>query len=596
MFKTTLPIALCAILVASAEARELALEPIVISASKTEQSTKNVTSNFNVITAEELQEKHVSSVVDALNLISGVGFTSNGGLGQAASVYLRGFNSNRVLVLIDGIRYNDPTGLNGAPFENLMIADIARIEVIKGAQSGIWGADASAGVINIITKDAQKGVHGEVNGEYGSFNTKKYGASASYATDDYYLKVSSNTTDAKGFSAQAPKGVNLKTLEDDSYKNRTSSLKLGYKFNETNKMDVLHTIIDAKTEGDSWGNPDGKYDSTTKDRFTSVNFNHTDSFATTNIYAKESLFKREYPQDSYTRLFNGEVKEYGLQSKVSYLSDDFFVVGADYKNFKHLNEIDKEYNNKALFLTNSNVFNSKTVLTESIRRDVYDKFDNKTTYKIGIRQNFDGSLYFTSNYGTAYNIPTLYHLYSAYGNSGINPESTKSYDASIGYENLKLTYFYNTIENMIDFDMSSFTYNNINGTSTLKGFEIEYKNRVTQDIAISFNFTELSAKDKDGADLARRAKESLKFGADYYGVEKLHLGLFGEYLGSRYDDKAKTLQTGYYTTMNFVANYDFSKIVKIYGKIDNITDKQYQTTSGYASSPRAYYAGVRVLF
>ena len=139
----------------------------VSSATKSEQSIKDVTSNIKVITGVELEEKHVTNAVEALNLVSGISFTSNGGIGKAASVNVRGFDSKKVLVLIDGIRYNDHTGTSGARFEHLMVSDIEKIEIVKGAQSGVWGADATAGVINIITKSVKKGLHGSVNLETG---------------------------------------------------------------------------------------------------------------------------------------------------------------------------------------------------------------------------------------------------------------------------------------------------------------------------------------------------------------------------------------------------------------------------------------------
>ena len=137
------------------------LETITVtSATKSAQSIKDVTSNVEVITKEEIEERHFTSVPEALNSLSGINVISNGGLGTSASVKLRGFDTKRVLVLIDGIRVNDVTGTSGAPFEHLMINDIERIEVVKGAQSGIWGADASAGVINIITSSAKEGFRG----------------------------------------------------------------------------------------------------------------------------------------------------------------------------------------------------------------------------------------------------------------------------------------------------------------------------------------------------------------------------------------------------------------------------------------------------
>ncbi|MCK9371896.1 MAG: TonB-dependent receptor [Sulfuricurvum sp.] len=597
MDKYTLSLIGASLLMSPLCAHDITLDPIMVSASKTEQSLSTITANATVITAEELEEKHIATVAEALNLVSGISTISNGGVGKSTSVFVRGFDSKRVLVLIDGIRYNDPTGLNGAPYEHLMVTDIERIEIIKGAQSGVWGADASAGVINILTKSAQNGLHGAITGEYGTFNTQKYGATASYATDTYYVKAASTTVDTDGFSAQAPKGVDITTLEDDGYRNTTTSLSAGYKFDSMNKIDLKHTAIHATTESDPYNNPNGIYNSIVEESFSSLNVNHIDSFNEINLYAKHSSFERDYPQDLYTKAFDGVVTEYGLSSRIPYRSkNDFVLIGADTKSFEHRNDFDKKYTNTALFMTNSNTFNGRTTLTESVRQDNYDAFHDKTTGKIGVKHFLDNGFYLSSNYGTAYNIPTVYNLYGPYGSTTITPESTKSFDASVGYKGVVLTYFYNTIEDMIDFDMSTYKYNNIRGTSTFKGFEAEYKKEFLSKTLLSLNYTRLSAKDKDGFDLARRANENFKFGIDYYGIEKLHVGVFGEYVGSRYDDKEQTRQTGRYTLTNAVVNYDLSKTVSLYTKIDNITDKYYQSVHGYATSSRAWYAGLKVSF
>ena len=171
-----LSLLLVALLSSANASQSVELDTITVtSATKAKQSIKDVTSNVNVITSEEIEERHYTTVSEALSTVSGINFTSNGCLGQATSVFVRGFDSKRVLVLIDGVRYNDVTGF-GAPFADLMIQDIQQIEVVKGAQSGVWGADATAGVINIITKSAKQGLHGFFNTEYGSYDTMKYGA------------------------------------------------------------------------------------------------------------------------------------------------------------------------------------------------------------------------------------------------------------------------------------------------------------------------------------------------------------------------------------------------------------------------------------
>ncbi|MFA6188654.1 MAG: TonB-dependent receptor [Sulfuricurvum sp.] len=603
MFKYTCSLSLSATLVASLGAQTLTIDPIVVSATKTKQSLSTITSNANIITTAEIEEKHVTTVADALNLVSGISTVSNGGLGKSTSVFIRGFDTSRVLVLIDGIRYNDPANsISGAAFEHLMVNDIQQIELIKGAQSGIWGNDASAGVINIITKTAQKGLHGSATGEVGSFNTKKYGATASYATNTYYFKVHSNIVETDGFTAVAPIGIDINTLEDDGYKNATTSLKFGFKINETNKIDISHTNIDAQNEGDPSNTPNGIYNSVVHDELSSINFNHMDSFNEVNIYAKSSTFERDYPQDTSTKEYDGITKEYGLTSRIPYNNQkDFVIIGADYKSFEHLNTLNKKYTDKGLSITNNNLINDKTIITESLRIDDYDAFNDKTTGKIGIKHNFNKELYLSSNYGTGYNVPSAFQLFTpTYGNSNLTPESTRSYDISLGYKSVALTYFYNTTDNMIAWDSTNVKYNNLIGISTFKGIEVEYKNQMLADTLLSVNYTQLSAKDKDGFELERRAKENLKVGIDYYGIKKFHFGVFGEYVGKRvqytYGTHTVSAQTGGYNIANAVVNYDLTNSVQLYGKIDNITDKYYQTVNGYATSPRACYIGLKASF
>lgn len=575
----------------------------ISSATKSEQSIKDVTSNVEVITSAELEEKNIKTLTEALNLVSGVSFTRNGGLGKTTSIRLRGMDTKRTLVLIDGIRYNDITSASGAAFSDIMINDIEKIEIIKGAQSGIWGADASAGVINIITKKSSLGVSGNVIAEYGSFNTKKYGGTLAYKTDKYYLSLSSQRVDSEGFTSYAQKGVDIDSYEDDGYKNTTTNLKFGVNVNDNNKVEMAHTVINSNTQYDS-SNADTDNELRTKNKFSSVNFQNIVNDITTDVFVNNSDFQRNYTTGS---AFDGRLKEYGVKSHIPYNGrGSFIVAGVDLKKAEHKNDLAKEYKNNGVYLTNSNIINEKFILTESLRRDNYDAFENKTTGKIGIKYNHNHDLSFSTNYGTAYNVPTLYQLYAPLccgmfpvGNENLKPESVKSYDFTVVYKDIKVTYFINYVKDMIDYDFAS-GYINMSGESKIKGFEIDYKKTITEDMLFSLSYTRLSTKDSEGFELERRPAETLKFGIDYYAIDKLHLGVNGEYIGDRIEYAYGThdidAKTGNYTVVNFTANYDLARDVKIYGKIDNITDKYYQTVEGYATSPRAYYAGVKVSF
>ena len=612
--KTLSLIASTLLLTTNTFAEETLQDITVVSATKTSQSLKNITSNVDVISAADIEERGYTTVAEALNSLSGVSFTQNGGLGQSTSVSLRGMDTKRTLVLIDGVRYNDVTGLSGAPFEHLMVDNIAQIEVVKGAQSGVWGVDASAGVINIITKKANLGEHGSFHAEKGSFNTDKYGVTLSKKTENFYVKMAHNVVKSDGFSAQQPKDTDLDTLEDDGYKNTTTSFDFGYNINATNKIDISHTLIDAEGEYDTFGNPDGIATNTTNDTFSSINFNHIDSFNEVNLYAKRSRFDRIFTAADFsgvvkTTPFSGKSQEYGLTSKIPYANADFVLLGAEYTKFEQGDVIQKDFNNKGYFITNSNTFNGvmggETILTESLRYDTYSTFDNKPTGKIGLKHVHSAieGLTTSVNYGTSYNVPTLYQLYSPYGSATLNPETTTSFDVTVAYKDLTVTYFDTQIDDMIDFDLTTYKYNNIAGTSNISGIEASYQKEIFTELLLSLNYTYLlKAENQKGEDLKRRAKDDVKLALDYYGISDLHLGIDAQYVGSRTDTKfnpdftTTDVQTGKYTVVNMSASYSLNKEVKLYAKAVNLTDEAYQTVYGFSTSPRAFYAGIRAKF
>ncbi|MCF6201303.1 MAG: TonB-dependent receptor plug domain-containing protein [Hydrogenimonas sp.] len=215
------------------EVRAIQLERVVVSAANSEQDEEDVTEDITVITAEEIQERGYKTLKDALASVSGVSFTSNGGFGQPTSIYLRGLRSDQALVLIDGIRVNDVTGLNGAQYELYRLDNVERIEVVKGPQSGVWGADATAGVINIITKNSGKKFL-SYGFNFGTFDSRSFDLSVGARVGQFDYLALLSTFKTQGFSAAKPgsgsplygsSGEDL-GYENDPYSRRSYLLKV----------------------------------------------------------------------------------------------------------------------------------------------------------------------------------------------------------------------------------------------------------------------------------------------------------------------------------------------------------------------------------
>jgi vitamin B12 transporter len=288
-----------------------------------------------------------------------------------------------------------------------------------------------------------------------------------------------------------------------------------------------------------------------------------------------------------------------LVAKRKHNKDSFSVVGIDKKWFVD-DEIDKDYNNAGAFIANSTTIKN-TTLNLNLRTDQYSDFEDKTTYKIGLKQKIK-LFEVIGNYGTSYKIPSIYQLFAPptmwgkVGNKNLKPEDIKSYDISVAFKkNLFVTYFHNEIKDMIDFVNG---YQNLNATSTIKGYEVK-ASKIFLPIYSSFsaNYTYIDAKDKDNKTLARRPKTNINFIWNFFPIGKFSSKLRAEYVGERYDRKDEQgRQTGKYTLYFLSLNYKLTKNISSYLKIDNLTDKDYQIVDGYATANRSYYIGLKAKF
>ena len=590
----------------------------VTSSQDTTLNKKDVPDSVTIITKEALQESRINTLAEALNKLGNIAMTQNGGPGKTTSMFVRGMNTNQMLVLIDGVRYNNVTGSNGAAqYSQIMLSNVEQIEIIKGAQSGVWGADASGGVINVITSRAKEGLHGVANIEYGSFDTKIASLQASYATEDFDILMGGSYFDMEGFSAAEPtstspdfgkRGSDL-GWETDAYTNKSFNAKLGWNITEGDRIEAsVETInsyveydagagVDAENVDDPFGYGPSNYFNNLKNRFYSLSYQHTDDVNDAKIVYNKSTFN----QDQYGG-YTGYVDEAKINDKITYADDSFVLLGGSYQKFK-INkdggtDLNEDFNAKSVFATNYNKFNLfddlSTIVTESLRYDNYSKFDNATTGKVGVKQYLYKELYLSANAGNGYNVPTLDQLFNAYwGTATLTPQKTVTTDITLGTDTLWVTAFYNTITDEISYDFTTYHFTNIDGKSKIKGAELGYKDYFFDLLGLSANYTYISAKNDQGEELARRPKHQVDASIVYYVTEDLDLGLNGQYVGERFNRANRQgAQTGKYVIANFVANYNFNEYVGIYGKIDNITDEYYQTVDGYATAKRSYYIGL----
>ncbi len=605
-------------LVSSLQAQnQYTLQNIEVTSSQgTSINKKSVTDDITIITKEEIEESRVTTLSEALDKLANMTITQNGGIGTSSSVYVRGMGSKRILILVDGIRYNNPTAVGAvAEFSQIMLNNVEQIEIIKGAQSGVWGGDASGGVINIITSNAKRGYHAGLKLQYGAYDTLQTSLKASYATKRYDILASGSYFSNDGFSAAGPKQSEASYTkrydelgsEKDSYENKTLNAKFGYNLTYSDRIEANIQAINGFVYYDSGAgviNDSEDPNTYLQNRFYSLALKHKDSLGNITVQYNLSTFNRETVSKWGNYYYKGSVGEVKVSDKIDYMTNSFLKIGHSYQDFEQIDiapNVDKNYNVISVYATNYNKFqiltNTNTIITESVRYDSYNSFENALTGKFGIKQFIRNDFYFSANISTGYNAPTLGQLFGQWGaNPNLKPEKSLTGDVSFGSDILWITYFHNQINDLIDYD-GTLGYIQTAGESVFKGVEIGYEDYYFDALGIKALYTFLETKDGKGQALARRPQTQVDLHATYYVTNNLDFGVSAQYVGKKYDSANKQgAQTGKYAVIDFVTNAKVNKYVTLYAKVNNLTDKYYQTVDGYETMGRSLYIGLNAKY
>ncbi|NOR55368.1 MAG: TonB-dependent receptor plug domain-containing protein [Sulfurovum sp.] len=615
MKQTSLSLVALTLLTNSTAFADTTLEDInIISSNKTPQSIKETTGNVTVITAEEIEEKGYQTVAQAIATQAGIQVATAGGLGQPTSFFLRGMDSGSVLVLLDGMRLNDPSTTNGtALLDTLTTHNIAQIEILKGGASSIWGSNASAGVINIITKEAKEGVHGSLGLSYGAYNTRGANADLSYKDEKFSAQILGSYLKTDSFSALAPRSA-----EADGYENKNANVKVGYAFNENNKIRLSYNTYKTKTDYDdnfSFAQAEDDFSHATADQENialDYDFSHDNYSAY--FHASKGEYEREYFTTGFfgdgVNVYNATLEEYALINKYDYTVGKV-VLGLEYKDTDGFNQFNDyaasqaAYTNKAIYVANIYNISENTLLETNLRYDNYDEFDNKTTYKVGVKHAHDFLKGFetSANYYTSYDAPSAYQLANTAFGTFLKPSYTRGFDVSAGYKKYFIfTYFNNQVEDFVDYDNNAFGYYNVDGESKFSGLEISSTYAILSNLLFTANYTHLIDFEKeDGSDLPRRAKDTLNASLNYYTDNNMHFGVDAQYIGDRIDTDggypiASDVPTGNYTVWNVNFGAKIAQDLDLTINARNIFDKEYQSVYAYATEGASLYATVKYSF
>jgi len=576
----------------------------VATASRTVQpvARKKSPAKTYVITAKTIQERGYQTVTEALAHEAGISVAANGGPGQPASLFFRGMSSSDVLVMIDGEPMVDYTQPSPAPFalESLRTDDVERIEVVQGAQSGAWGANAVAGAINIITKHARKD-HAEIHIGAGTYGTRDWGFSTSQAGRHGSFSLSHNHGKTDGFSALAPMSA-----EADGYTYDSTHLKAAIKDDAGNTFGAFAHVYSDHFDYDS-GFPADPNDTlgkgATQRRIMGLSFTHDRGGA----FALKVRASLQHIQRHLEGAF-GPFDTQGDRQAVSavgtyrFAPDHTLSLGLERSTVSGQTTFApaSDFTNHAIFTdytyTADDLLGAQTTFHAALRYDHFDRFADKATYRFGIKRNCNAlpGLHTAANLYSAYKAPSLYQLSNAKAGTTLRPEYTTGYDVSIGYKTwLTATYFKNkTTDQIVNNAVwpAPAAYTNASGTQEVSGVELTSRIPVADTgLSLGANYTHLFQDH-----LVRRPQNSGNLFLDYRFMEGANFNLSLHYVGER--DAVDGSRLAAYKTLDATVTDRINDHLNVSLGVKNLLGAHYQTAKGYNTPGRSVYARFQYTF
>lgn len=578
------------------------LDPVIVTATRTAQTTDESLASVTVIGRDEIERLQAQSLQDLLRGVAGLSVSNNGGAGKNTSIFMRGAESDHILVMIDGVKAGSATSGSMA-FQDIPVAQIERIEIVRGPRSSLYGAEAIGGVIQIFTRKGQGEYRPSFStsaGSYGSYSTQ---AGVGGGNERSWFNANVSTLNSKGFNAckgSASSGCFTVEPDRDGYHNRALSMRGGLQLGDgiTAELNALRSEGSSHYDG-SFVNQTASVQQVVGGK---VSLAPMPAWQMSLAAGQSRDQSDNFKDGAFASQFNTRRDTLSWQNNITAGNGRLVTVGVD----RQLDSVDSttayavdSRGNSALFAQYQG--NAGPVDMElSLRRDSNEQFGSHSTGGIAFGTVLGRGLRGTLAYGTAFKAPTFNELFwPGFGNANLRPEESRNIEIGVSGKTASghwaLNGYESRIDNLIAYDSTIFAPNNLD-EARIHGIEARC-GTVLSGWAINANLTLLDPKNRasgsnHGNVLPRRAKESYRLDADRdFGLYKIGASLRTE--SHRYDNLSNSRTMGGYATVDLRAGYDIAKAWQLQGRIENLLDKEYETAAFYNQPGRSLFVTLR---
>ena len=613
---------------------------IVVTATRAPTPLDQVPASITVLDKAAIDRAQDIGATELLLRTPGISMSRNGGYGTATSLRIRGAESEQTVVVIDGVKLNDPSSTGGGyNFANLLIGDAQRIEVLRGPQSTLWGSQAIGGVVNIVTASPQAPIEGSFDIEAGSRDTVSARAALGGVSGPLSWRIGGQSFTTEGISAIAPA---FGGGERDGYTNRNVAGRAELALGANASIDLRGYYSTGRVEIDGFSGdaPDYSHnrefvgyaglnfallDGRLRNR---IAYNYTDTDR--DSYSPELEQPLSFEAAGKNRRFEYQ-GIFDLSDRISAT----FGVENERSRFKSRSPSGSLADPLPDFVRGkaeiTSVYGQLTVrpldgltINGGVRHDDHNRYGGRTLFSAGGIWTLPSGTTLRASYGEGFKAPSLYQLFSEYGNVNLDPERAHGWEAGAQQAffgdmlTIGATYFERTTTGQIIYNGCDVGTTDplcvVPGTDTPRwgyylnvaraeahGVEADAAFRLGG-LTLDGNYSWTVAEDRsagtanEGNWLPRRPRHLANASLSYDFAFGLTLGSAVRWAGKSYDNASNATRLDDYTLVDLRAEYRLSDSLRLFARAENVFDEQYMTAYRYGTLGRSIYAGIRGRF
>ncbi len=580
------------------------MEEIVVTATRMTQALNKSIADTTVLTEQDIRNSGAPDVETLLRSVAGVEVVQSGGMGSQSSIFMRGTNSNQVLVLLDGVRIDSAT-TGSTALEHIMLDNIERIEIVRGNVSSLYGSEAIGGVIQLFTKQGHGAPSFNASAGVGNEGTQRMSAGFSGAVKDTSFSVNAARVKTDGVSAMNPQIMTNANPNNNGYDNSTLDAQIRHVINADHALTASVFSTRGNTSFDSaYGLPTDVNNTIENiDKYSLASDDQISSVWHSQVRLSQGI------DDSHT--YTNGLPAYRFQTRNNQAAwqNNFKIADKQQLSFS-VENLNQAVTSDTIYTQTSRNVNSflggyvgeygAQQVQLNLRQDRYSDFGIANTGLLGYGLSFADNWRATASISNAFKAPTFNDLfYPGYSNPNLMPERSVNREAGLHYasngQRIDAVYFDNRIRDLIVFNAMTYIPYNL-GLAQIEGQELSY--------AGDFGNTHLKASatfqnpvdETTGQQLIRRAKQFGNLGISH-DFDALNLGAEVRYSGARQDMNFNTYPYSTvilpaYQLLNLTARYQIDKHLNVLGSVGNVFNRSYSEVYGYNTPGRTLFVGL----